>query len=150
MLDLAPIDRTLPFAILLLPLAGFVVLALFGDWIKRDGEEAGAGYLACATVLAAFGLAAWATVRLYGYVGRADGPARHPGHPRLAPARPLEQRDPLSWIEVGGFRVPFACSSTRSRCVMMLVVTGVGSLIHVYSLGYMAHDDGPPRASSPT
>ena len=43
MLDLAPIDRTLPFAILLLPLAGFIVLALFGDRIKRDGEAAGAG-----------------------------------------------------------------------------------------------------------
>mgnify|MGYP006333353245 CR=1 FL=1 len=55
MLDLAPIDRTLPFAILLLPLAGFIVLALLGDRIKRDGESAGAGYLACATVLTAFG-----------------------------------------------------------------------------------------------
>ena len=42
MFDLAPIDRTLPFAILLLPLAGFIVLALLGDRIKRDGEAAGA------------------------------------------------------------------------------------------------------------
>ncbi len=145
MLDLAPIDRTLPFAILLLPLAGFIVLALFGDRIKRDGESAGAGYLACATVLTAFGLAAWATVRLYGYVA-GPGDLRFTqatlGWPPLAP---LEQRDPLNWIEVGGFRVPFSLLVDPLSCVMMLVVTGIGSLIHVYSLGYMAHDDDRPR-----
>ena len=32
--------------------------------------------------------------------------------------------------------------STGSRCVMLLVVTGVGLLIHVYSVGYMAHEGG--------
>ena len=47
----------LPFSVLLLPLGGFIVLALFGDWIKRDKEEQGAAWLACATVIAAFGLA---------------------------------------------------------------------------------------------
>ena len=55
--ELPTIDRVLPFAILLLPLAGFTVLALFGDWIKREKEDDGAAYLACGTVLAAFGLA---------------------------------------------------------------------------------------------
>ena len=145
MLDLAPIDRTLPFAILLLPLAGFIVLALLGDRIKRDGEAAGAGYLACATVLTAFGLAAWATVRLYGYVGGADGLRYTQATLGWPPLAPLEQREPLSWIEVGGFRVPFSLLVDPLSCVMMLVVTGIGSLIHVYSLGYMAHDDDRPR-----
>ena len=145
MLDLAPIDRTLPFAILLLPLAGFIVLALFGDRIKRDGEAAGAGYLACATVLAAFGLAAWATVRLYGYVGGAEGLRFTQATLGWPPLAPLEQREPLSWIEVGSFRVPFSLLVDPLSCVMMLVVTGIGSLIHVYSLGYMAHDDDRPR-----
>ena len=42
--------NVLPFAILILPLGGFVVLALFGDWIRKDEEEDGAGWLACATV----------------------------------------------------------------------------------------------------
>ncbi len=46
-----------------------MVLALFGEWIKKDGEDDGAGYLACATVIAAFGLAAWTTARLYGTRG---------------------------------------------------------------------------------
>ena len=145
MFDLAPIDRTLPFAILLLPLAGFIVLALFGDRIKRDGEAAGAGYLACATVLVAFGLAAWATVRLYGYVGGADGLRFTQATLGWPPLAPLEEREPLSWIEVGGFRVPFSLLVDPLSCVMMLVVTGIGSLIHVYSLGYMAHDDDRPR-----
>ncbi len=145
MLDLAPIDRTLPFAILLLPLAGFIVLALFGDRIKRDGEAAGAGYVACATVLAAFGLAAWATVRLYGYVGGAEGLRFTQATLGWPPLAPLEQREPLSWIEVGSFRVPFSLLVDPLSCVMMLVVTGIGSLIHVYSLGYMAHDDDRPR-----
>jgi len=143
--DLAPIDRTLPFAILLLPLAGFIVLALFGDRIKRDGEAAGAGYLACATVLVAFGLAVWATVRLYGYVGGAEGLRFTQATLGWPPLAPIEQREPLSWIEVGGFRVPFSLLVDPLSCVMMLVVTGIGSLIHVYSLGYMAHDDDRPR-----
>jgi NADH-quinone oxidoreductase subunit L len=143
--DLAPIDRTLPFAILLLPLAGFIVLALLGDWIKRDGEAAGAGYLACATVLTAFGLAAWATVRLYGYVGGAEGLRFTQATLGWPPLSPLEQREPLSFIEVGSFRVPFSLLVDPLSCVMMLVVTGIGSLIHVYSLGYMAHDDDRPR-----
>ena len=83
MLELGALDRVLPFAILLLPLAGFVVLALFGDWIKKDKEDAGAGYLACATVITSFGLAAWTTVRLYGLVGGAGRPALLPALPRL-------------------------------------------------------------------
>ena len=72
--------NALPFVILLLPLAGFVVLALFGDWIKRDHEEAGAGTLACFTVLSSFGLSAWATFRLYGLSGvyRAACPSSSP------------------------------------------------------------------------
>jgi hypothetical protein len=71
--ELQTLDMVLPFAILLLPLGGFVVLSLFGDWIKRDKEDAGAAYLACATVIAAFGLAVWTTARLYGLVGGATG-----------------------------------------------------------------------------
>ncbi len=122
------LDKVLPFAILLLPLAGFVVLALFGDWIKKDREDAGATYLACATVLVAFGLAVWTTVRLYG-LGVA-GEALHFSQPYLS----------FEWIEVAGFRVPFNLLVDPLSCVMMLVVSGIGSLIHVYSLGYMAHD----------
>ena len=125
--------NVLPFAILLLPLGGFVVLALFGDWIKKDKEENGAGYLACATVIAAFGLAAWTTARLYGLVAGPEG---------LRFSQPYLG---FEWIEAGGFRVPLSLLVDPLSSVMMLVVTGVGSLIHVYSLGYMAHDEDRVR-----
>jgi NADH-quinone oxidoreductase subunit L len=123
-----PILNVLPFAVLLLPLGGFVVLALFGDWIKKDKEEGGAALLACATVLIAFALSAFSVVRLYGLVGGAGG---------LRFSQPYLG---FEWIEVGAFRVPMSLLIDPLSAVMMLVVTGVGSLIHVYSLGYMAHD----------
>jgi NADH-quinone oxidoreductase subunit L len=123
----------LPFAVLLLPLAGFVVLALFGDWIKKDGESNGAGWLACATVLGAFALAAVSTIRLYGLVGSEEG---------LRFSQPYLG---FEWMDVGGFRVPVSLLVDPLSCVMMLVVTGVGALIHVYSVGYMAHDEDRVR-----
>src|ERR1051326_4222661 len=49
--------NTLPFVALLLPLAGFVVLALFGDAINRHGEQKGATILACLLVVLSFGAA---------------------------------------------------------------------------------------------
>ena len=133
MTELTVLDRVLPFAILLLPLGGFVVLALFGEWIKKDGEDDGAGYLACATVIAAFGLAAWTTARLYGI---AAGPAQ------LRFSQPYLG---FEWIEADGFRVPLSLLVDPLSSVMMLVVTGIGSLIHVYSLGYMAEDEDRVR-----
>jgi NADH-quinone oxidoreductase subunit L len=128
-LELTTLDRVLPIAVLLLPLPGFVVLALFGDWIKRDKEETGAGVLACATVLLSFGISAWMTVRLYDLVAGSTG---------LRFSQPYLGFD---WMEAGGFRVAFSFLVDPLSSVMTLVVTGVGSLIHIYSLGYMAHDE---------
>jgi NADH-quinone oxidoreductase subunit L len=125
--------NVLPFAILILPLGGFVVLSLFGEWIKKDEEDAGAGYLACGTVLVAFGLAAWTTARLYGLVAGPEG---------LRFSQPYLG---FEWIEAGGFRVPLSLLVDPLSSVMMLVVTGVGAVIHVYSLGYMAHDEDRVR-----
>ena len=48
-------------------------------------------------------------------------------------------------MEAGGFSIPFSLLVDPLSCVMMLVVTGVGSLIHIYSLGYMAHDEDRVR-----
>jgi len=119
----------IPFMILLLPLAGFVVLALFGDWIKRDREDRGAAYLACATVLGSFGLSVWSVVSLY-RLPLAEGSPRF-----FMPYLGFE------WIEAGGFRVPMSLLLDPLSGIMILVVTGVGSLIHIYSLGYMSHDE---------
>ena len=46
----------------------------------------------------------------------------------------------FDWIAVGNFRVPFAFRVDPLSMVMLLVVTGIGFLIHVYSIGYMGHD----------
>ena len=115
MTELEVLDRVLPFAVLLLPLGGFVVLSLFGEWIKRDKEDAGAGYIACATVIGAFVLAAWTTARLYGLVAGEEG---------LRFSQPYLG---FEWMEAGGLRIPMSLLVDPLSCVMMLVVTGITS-----------------------
>jgi len=51
----------------------------------------------------------------------------------------------LPWIEAGNFRADFAFQIDQLTLVMLLVVTGVGWLIHIYATGYMAHDHGYGR-----
>ncbi len=46
------------------------------------------------------------------------------------------------WIVAGNFHVDFSLYLDPLSAVMMLVVTGVGLLIHIYSVGYMAHEGG--------
>src|SRR3972149_5283604 len=60
--------------------------------------------------------------------------AGHPGEVLLAP-----------WIVAGAFTVPLGFLVDPLATVMMLTVTGVGFLIHVYSIGYMHGDPGYPR-----
>ncbi len=48
----------------------------------------------------------------------------------------------VPWIAVSGFHVNFAFTVDHLTLVMLGVVTGVGFLIHVYSVGYMAHEEG--------
>ena len=47
-----------------------------------------------------------------------------------------------TWIVAGAFRVDFSLYLDQLSAVMMLMVTGVGLLIHIYSVGYMAHEGG--------
>ena len=48
----------------------------------------------------------------------------------------------FTWIAAGDFRADFALQVDQLTVVMLLVVTGVGWLIHIYSTGYMAHEAG--------
>src|SRR5579875_199705 len=52
----------------------------------------------------------------------------------------LETHSP--WIAAGPLTIPYGFQLDQLSLVMMLIVTGVGLLIHVYSLGYMAHEGG--------
>ncbi len=147
----------IPWLALMLPLGGFAVLWLWGDAIRRDKEERGAGLLACLTVVLAFDCAVWTGLNIH--KAEAEREAT-----RLSLVQALEQqggdagalkamtgpyqpyqpyllgRPDIDWISVAGLRIPFGLLLDPLTLVMMLVVSGVGSLIHIYSLGYMAHD----------
>jgi NADH-quinone oxidoreductase subunit L len=51
----------------------------------------------------------------------------------------------FDWIVAGTFRAPVTLQLDQLSAVMLLVVTGVGFLIHVYSIGYMREDPDYPR-----
>ena len=60
-------------------------------------------------------------------------------HPNALTNSAIEQ-SAYTWIEVGSFKVQLAFRLDTLSAVMILIVTFVGSLIHVYSTGYMAHE----------
>src|SRR5207253_8023887 len=61
-----------------------------------------------------------------------------------APVRPLVVGY-WDWLPVGDLQVAFALQLDQLSAVMILVVTGVGALIHVFSAGYMHDDPGYAR-----
>ena len=48
----------------------------------------------------------------------------------------------FDWIKVGGINIPFSFQIDQLSILMLLIITGIGSLIHIYSVGYMHHDAG--------
>lgn len=48
----------------------------------------------------------------------------------------------FDWIKVGTLQIPFSFQVDQLSILMMLIITGIGSLIHIYSAGYMSHDAG--------
>jgi NADH-quinone oxidoreductase subunit L len=60
----------------------------------------------------------------------------------FAQGQALIHREYFDWIIAGEFRAGFDLQMDQLTVVMLLVVTGVGFLIHVYSTGYMAHEGG--------
>lgn len=48
----------------------------------------------------------------------------------------------FDWITLGSLNIPFAFQIDQLSILMLFVITGVGTLIHVYSMGYMSHDEG--------
>ncbi len=107
----------------LIPLAGVLINGFFG----RRMPLKVVGVIACATVLAAFLLSVGAVVQLAGSEPNADGLRIH-------------EVGELDWIPLDAVSVPWEFSLDPLGSVLLLVVTGVGFLIHVYSIGYMAHE----------
>jgi NADH-quinone oxidoreductase subunit L len=48
----------------------------------------------------------------------------------------------FDWITVGSLNITFSFLIDQLSLLMLLIVTGIGSLIHIYSVGYMGHDEG--------
>ncbi|WP_099051717.1 NADH-quinone oxidoreductase subunit L [Mycobacteroides salmoniphilum] len=102
-----------------LPLAGAAVLLLVG----RRGDGWG-HLLGCATALASFLVA---VVSFIGMLGRTG--SERVVHEAL-----------FAWVPVGTLHVDFGLTLDQLSVCFVLLITGVGSLIHIYSIGYMAHD----------
>ncbi len=56
--------------------------------------------------------------------------------------------DLFQWIQSGDFDVRWSLRIDTLTAVMLVVVTGVSSLVHIYSIGYMSHDPHIPRFMS--
>jgi NADH-quinone oxidoreductase subunit L len=61
---------------------------------------------------------------------------------QLSPGQIPWVKQYFSWIAAGTFRAGFDLQIDQLTVVMLMVVTGVGWLIHIYSMGYMAHEGG--------
>src|SRR5271166_3999553 len=51
----------------------------------------------------------------------------------------------FNWLEVGKFKADMAFLVDPISAIMIMIITGVGSLIHLYSVGYMSHDPKPAK-----
>ncbi|MGD9986455.1 NADH-quinone oxidoreductase subunit L [Pseudonocardia sp.] len=63
----------------------------------------------------------------------------------LDPAQRTREVSVYDWISVGGLHIDFGLRLDPLSLTFVLLITGVGSLIHIYSTGYMSHDPGRRR-----
>src|SRR5262245_24904134 len=63
----------------------------------------------------------------------------------MAPESRLIATHFFDWFSVGALKVPFGFVVDPVSAVMILIITGVGSLIHLFSIGYMSHDEHPEK-----
>jgi NADH-quinone oxidoreductase subunit L len=99
----------------LLPFMGFVVNAFLGRRLSKSVS----GGIACLVMIAAFLVS---VVSVW---------------PLLGPGGHAVEQVVFTWLSSGSLQVPFALRLDQLSALMILVVTGVGSLIHIYSTGYM-------------
>ena len=111
---------TIPVWLLIaLPLAGAAILLLSGRWSDPWGH-----LLGCATSLGSFVVGALLFTDMLGRGGE-----ERAVHEKL-----------FTWVPVGELHVDFGLQLDQLSVCFVLLITGVGSLIHIYSVGYMAED----------
>jgi NADH-quinone oxidoreductase subunit L len=106
------------------PLAGALLITLAGTRISRVA----AGWISTLSVFAAFGGAVWAFFALRSHSDR---------HGQISTA--------WTWLQSGSFKVGLSVLVDPLSTMMMLIITGVGGLIVLYSIGYMDGDDEERR-----
>ncbi|HEY8782014.1 MAG TPA: NADH-quinone oxidoreductase subunit L [Mucilaginibacter sp.] len=103
----------------LLPLAGFIINGVCRNSLPKSII----GFLGSLVVLLSFGLSVGAFLQI-----------RSTGVPINITL--------FDWFAVAGFKAPFAFLIDQLSALMLLIITGVGFLIHLYSVGYMKGDAG--------
>ncbi|MCC7234149.1 MAG: NADH-quinone oxidoreductase subunit L [Bryobacterales bacterium] len=101
------------------PLAGFLVNGLFGKRLSKGAV----GMVAIGSVVLSF---LWALKALFG----------------LAPLETAHVERYFTWIQSGSLVIPYELAVDRLTAIMLMVVTGIGSLIHIYATGYMHEEEG--------
>ncbi|WP_421865553.1 NADH-quinone oxidoreductase subunit L [Parvibaculum sp.] len=109
-------------AIVFLPLIGFLVAGIFGRWIGPRGAQIVTSVLLVAAAL--LSVVALISVGLQGETARVQV---------------------LTWIDSGSFEADWRLRIDTLTAVMLVVVTSVSALVHIYSIGYMSHDPHQPR-----
>lgn len=112
-------NQYLPALIPLFPLLGFLMIAL----LVRKLAPSVASMIACTTVFISFILSLFVFFQL----------------PENGSATRILL---LEWIKAGSFAVDFSFLIDPLTSLMLLIITGVGFLIHVYSISYMHGDEG--------
>jgi NADH-quinone oxidoreductase subunit L len=111
--------------IVLVPLIGAAINGL----LVRVMPRRLAGLIACSTVGVSFALSVKIFLRLL----------------EMDPTHRLVEDTMATWLSFGQLQIDIGFAMDQLNAIMALVVTGVGFLIHVYSVGYMAHDAGSNR-----
>ena len=107
----------------LFPLIGFLINGFFGKKIKNEAVIGGIGTLA---IFSSFVVSTLILIEMIG----------------LPPEQRVFEKVVFPWIHSGNFKADMAFLLDPLSCVMIMVVTGVGSLIHLYSIGYMHGEEG--------
>jgi NADH-quinone oxidoreductase subunit L len=105
--------------LVVLPAAGAAILLLGGRRTDRWGH-----LLGCTAAVASFGVGLTLLAAMLG---------------QSSDDRTIGQTL-FSWVPVGGLHVDFGLQLDQLSICFVLLITGVGSLIHIYSIGYMAED----------
>jgi NADH-quinone oxidoreductase subunit L len=109
----------------LLPFAGFLLNGILGRGLPKWMVST----IALLAPLGSFALVLSAASWLW-------------GNSAAVASLPYIETCPMGWINAGALHIDFSFVLDQLSLVMLLVVTGVGLLIHIYSIGYMAHEDG--------